>query len=605
MFPLVEKYYGDWQRGYVPPQIPVEPEQTAERRVDVQYDGQTLPHLRVVYKLPAFDPADKSFVAIGLLADLAFGETSATYRKLVLDEQVVDELDAFGAFHRDPHLLDIQTRVKDPAKIDYVLGVIDATVAEYRSAPPMPRASRRSAARSKYGFLMSLQTPESVAARLAPFLALTGDLDGIDQLYATYAAITPAGRAGAAQRYLERGAAHGRRAPVAPVMRAACIAAACAALGLAGCGRAPPPAPTPTEDSPVVLLPVPADPTISFSVRFAVGSQNDPPGKEGLAFLTGQMLSRRRDRNALARPDPRELCTRSPRATRARRSRAQHAHGPHASRQSSTRYLELFTDAFLRADVRASDFERVKQRRDQRDREHAALLLRRGARQGGVERLRVPRHALRSIRPRARSRACKAITLDDVRAFYKSHFTAANALRGVGGGYDDATVARFKAARRQRCRPGAPRRRPRSPRPGPPTGRPVLLIAKPGADASISFGFPIDVHRGDRDFYALWIANSWLGEHRNSVEPSLPGDPRGTRAQLRRLLVHRGVPRRRPHRTMPPVNVPRREQLFEIWIRTLPNEKAVFALRAALRELKSLVDNGLTAAGVRADAHVS
>ena len=48
------------------------------------------------------------------------------------------------------------------------------------------------------------------------------------------------------------------------------------------------------------------------------------------------------------------------------------------------------------------------------------------------------------------------------------------------------------------------------------------------------------------------------------------------------------------HRTMPPVNVPRREQLFEIWIRTLPNDKAVFALRAALRELQSLVDHGLT-----------
>lgn len=46
---------------------------------------------------------------------------------------------------------------------------------------------------------------------------------------------------------------------------------------------------------------------------------------------------------------------------------------------------------------------------------------------------------------------------------------------------------------------------------------------------------------------------------------------------------------------MPPVNVPRREQLFEIWIRTLPNANAPFALRAALRELKNLVDNGMTA----------
>jgi zinc protease len=36
-------------------------------------------------------------------------------------------------------------------------------------------------------------------------------------------------------------------------------------------------------------------------------------------------------------------------------------------------------------------------------------------------------------------------------------------------------------------------------------------------------------------------------------------------------------------------------QLFEVWIRTLPNSQAPFALRAALRELQLLVDNGLTA----------
>ena len=46
--------------------------------------------------------------------------------------------------------------------------------------------------------------------------------------------------------------------------------------------------------------------------------------------------------------------------------------------------------------------------------------------------------------------------------------------------------------------------------------------------------------------------------------------------------------------TKPPQNVCRRQQLFEIWIRPVPNEARHFALRAALRELKNLVDNGLT-----------
>src|SRR5690606_4230407 len=49
-------------------------------------------------------------------------------------------------------------------------------------------------------------------------------------------------------------------------------------------------------------------------------------------------------------------------------------------------------------------------------------------------------------------------------------------------------------------------------------------------------------------------------------------------------------------RTMPPVNVPRRHRIFEVWIRTLPNAHAHFALRAAVREIERLV-----AAGMRHD----
>ncbi len=96
--------------------------------------------------MPAFAPTDRTRVAAELLAELAFGETSETYRRLVLEEQVVEFLDANVDEHRDPGLLDITTRVKDPAKVDYVLGVIDATIAGVRAAPPDARAPRGSAA---------------------------------------------------------------------------------------------------------------------------------------------------------------------------------------------------------------------------------------------------------------------------------------------------------------------------------------------------------------------------------------------------------------------------------------------------------------------------
>src|SRR5262245_46411204 len=203
VFTLVEKYYGGWQRGYVPPQIPTEPEQTEERRVDVAYDGQTLPILMVAYKLPAYDAADRTRVAADLFADLAFGETSEAYRRLVLDEQVVEDINAGASYNRDPGLLEIYAHVKDPAKVEYVLAVIDETIDNFRAEPADAARLADLQKRLRYGFLMGLQTPDDVASHVAQFIALSGDLKGLDQLYATFAAITPDDVQMAAERYLE------------------------------------------------------------------------------------------------------------------------------------------------------------------------------------------------------------------------------------------------------------------------------------------------------------------------------------------------------------------------------------------------------------------
>jgi zinc protease len=199
--PLVERYYGGWKSGYVVPQIPAEPEQRAERHVDVKFDGQTLPIVDIAYKLPAFAPADRTRVAAELLAELAFGETSETHRRLVLDEQAVEFVDAEASDSRDPRLFEIGARVKDPAKIDYVLGVLDATIAAARESPPDAARLAALKQRLKYEFVMGLQTPDAVASRLAHFIALSGSLDGVRTLYATYAELTPEDVQRAAQTF--------------------------------------------------------------------------------------------------------------------------------------------------------------------------------------------------------------------------------------------------------------------------------------------------------------------------------------------------------------------------------------------------------------------
>jgi len=201
---LVRKYYSGWKPGYVAPKIPVEPEQTAEKRIDVAYEGKALPIVWCAYKAPAFDPKDPTMVASTLLADLAFGETSELHKKLVLDEQVCEFVQAEHNLNRDPTLFDVLARVKDPAKVDYVLGEIDRTIAQYQATPVDAGRLADVKSRAKYGFLMGLETPSAVASAMARFIALTGGIDCVDVMYQAFDTVTPADIQKAASTYLTK-----------------------------------------------------------------------------------------------------------------------------------------------------------------------------------------------------------------------------------------------------------------------------------------------------------------------------------------------------------------------------------------------------------------
>jgi zinc protease len=103
------------------------------------------------------------------------------------------------------------------------------------------------------------------------------------------------------------------------------------------------------------------------------------------------------------------------------------------------------------------------------------------------------------------------------------------------------------------------------------------------------------VRRGHPDYLALLVAQNFFGAHRNSAGRMYQrirearGLNYGDYSYLEHFPGGGG-------RFVPPQNVARRQQIFEIWIRPVPNETRHFALRAALREFKQLVERGLTAA---------
>jgi zinc protease len=139
-----------------------------------------------------------------VLADLAFGETSELHKKLVLDEQVVEFIEGESNLNRDPNLFDVVTRVKDPDKVEYVLGEIDRTVAQYQASPADAKRLADVKARAKYSFLMGLETPSAVAGAMSRIIALTGGVEAVDQLYTTLDTITPQDVQAAATRYLAK-----------------------------------------------------------------------------------------------------------------------------------------------------------------------------------------------------------------------------------------------------------------------------------------------------------------------------------------------------------------------------------------------------------------
>ena len=187
----------------------------------------------------------------------------------------------------------------------------------------------------------------------------------------------------------------------------------------------------------------------------------------------------------------------------------------------------------------------------------------------------------------------RSLTLDDVKAFYREHYTVENLQIGIAGdlpeGFADRVVEDFRKAL-----PSRSAEAPALPKPAPGKGLQVTVVEKPTAEATaISLGFPLEITRGDEDFYPLLVANTYLGDHRtfNGVLMNELRAKRGLNygdySYIEAFLQEGGS-------TFALPNIPRRQQFFSIWIRPVAPENAHFALRGAIFYLRRLVDRGMT-----------
>src|SRR5512140_2787847 len=109
----------------------------------------------------------------------------------------------------------------------------------------------------------------------------------------------------------------------------------------------------------LVLLPVKNDPTIAFRIWFAVGTQDEPAGKEGLASITASMLT---DASTTANSYEQILDKLFPLAASysATSSQEMTVIGGRVHKDNLKDYYPLLMDAILRPAFKQEDLDRIK-----------------------------------------------------------------------------------------------------------------------------------------------------------------------------------------------------------------------------------------------------
>ena len=197
---LAEKYFASWKRGSYQPTIQPEPAQTAPRHVHIQ-NTNFPPLVSLSYRGPAFSDQQKDLPALDVLTTMLFAENSPLYQQLVVKEQKVRFVGGSPNYTRDPYLMTIRASVVKAEDMPYVKEQITKALEDLKTKPVDAKRLADTKSALKYGFLMSLDSPDQIANSLAEFIWLTGSPESLNRYYALYDQVTPNDIQAAAKKY--------------------------------------------------------------------------------------------------------------------------------------------------------------------------------------------------------------------------------------------------------------------------------------------------------------------------------------------------------------------------------------------------------------------
>ena len=577
---LVEKYWGAWQPGSGEQVvIPQEPPAKGAAYAHVEWETPTAPWVAVTFRGPAFSETAKDAAAMDLFMRLNFGNTSDVYRKLVEQEQKVDQFFFSAPDNVDPELIYVAARVKKAEDALYVRDEILRAVATARATPTDGRRLAEAKSNARYSFTARLDNTDTIAGTLARYVRYRRSYDTVNNVFRVYDSLTPADLDAAARRYLVDDSLLVTTLSHEPLP--------------AGIGTLPTlgsfvPAVAALDPKRVTAQPTEL-PQLTIKLLFDVGSAYDPKGKEGLAQLTASMIAEAGSKALRTDEINKALYPLAGRfAAQVDKELTTFTMSVH--RDNWQQYSTVVLPQLLDPGFRPEDFERL------RTAQLNALTI--DLRSNNEEELgkewlqnRIFEGTPYGHTMLGTVEGLQAITLEDVKAFARQHYTTGNLEVGINGAADEALRSSLATALGRLPAGDTPRVAGIAGRM--PKGYEVDVIAKDTRATAISLGHPITVTRASKDFAALDVARAWLGEHRSSMARLFDrireqrGMNYGDYAYIE--AFPRGM-----FQFFPDPNIARQQQLFEVWIRPVVPENAHMALRIALHELEQLVANGLT-----------
>jgi zinc protease len=592
---LVEKYWSGWRRGGHKVEIPKEPPPKGPVYAHVPWTSQTLPWVTVTFHGPGFSETEKDAPAIDLLLDLYFGETSDLYKRLVEQEQKVDGMFNDSPGNADPALTGVWTRIKKLDDAVYVRDQLLKTFADARSRTVSAKRLSDAKSNARYGFIRTLDNTDRIAATLARYVRYRRSYDTLNRVFQVYESLTPEDLQAAAKKYFtderlvvttlsEKPMPQAIQTPPALASlepgRAAAAAAGASAAAATASGAG----------DPKMIQEKSQLPQLNIKLLFNVGSAQDPQGKEGLASFAAAMIADGGSREMRIDEINRALYPMAG-VFRVQVDKEMTTFTASVHRDNWKPFADIVLPRLLDPGLREDDFKRLKDsqlntlKEDLRNNNEEEL---------GKEALQAAIFAGTPYEHPALGTVAgiESITLDDVREFLKTAYTRANLTVGIAGDAPEETLRRLRedlgglpAGTRPTTREKIAGRQPQ--------GMEIQIIEKETRATAISFGHPIEVTRSHPDFAALYLARTWLGEHRSSTSHlyqrirEVRGMNYGDYAYIEAFPGGMFT-------MLPNPNVARRSQIFEVWIRPVVPVNAHMALRIAVHELDKLIQNGLS-----------